>query len=254
MIVAGAASLSLLDPAYLIYTLLILRMIDVDRAARHLERGVHLREQSNMSKKRASRSGDFDFAIPMESGSNAVTARRAGDVTDLHLCVSPVEVELSIALRHMAKAINLALKYDFIETPLDGIYRASRVRDGKVSILHADYFGLGDGMMASFGKAAKSFALTLKGPDPASPEGKKWIKQHGGGSLGGVLNLMGRKLNLLQEFEDKVPIYVEQLLDRLEAKRIVTDWNRDEWTIETAVVGLDVIMTPKKKKRARRRG
>lgn len=208
-----------------------------------------------MSKKRVDRSGEFDFAIPVGSG-KAVTARRAGDVTDLELCVSPSEVEQSIALRHMAKGINLALKYDFIESPLDGIYRASRVRDGRVYIMHADYFGLGDGLMASFGKSAKSFALTLKGPDPASPEGKKWIKQNGGGSLRGVLNLVGRKLDLLQEFEDKVPIYVEQLLDRLEAKKIVTDWNRDEWSIETTVIGLDVMMTPKsvtKKKRSRKR-
>ncbi len=196
-----------------------------------------------MSKKRSGRDDNFDFAIPM-SGGKSVTARRAGDVTDLELCVSPTEVKVPIALRHMAKAINLALKYDFIETSLDGVYRASRVRDGCVHIMHSDYFGLGDGIMASFGKAAKSFALTLKGPDPASPEGKKWIKQHGGGSLRGVLNLVGRKLDLLQEFEDKVPTYVEQLLDRLEAKKIVTHWNRDEWNIETTVVGLDVIMKP----------
>ena len=214
-----------------------------------------------MSKKRAQESDGFDFAIPV-GGQNAVTARKAGDVTDLELCVSPRQVDSSVALRHMAKAINLALKYDFIETSLDGVYRASRVRNGQVHVMHCDYFGLGDGMMASFGKAAKSFALTLKGPDPASPEGKKWIKKYGGGSLRGVLDLAGRKLNLLQEFEDMVPTYVEQLLDRLEAKKIVTDWNRDEWNIETAVIGLDVIITPKKemskrtakkKKRSRKR-
>ncbi len=33
---------------------------------------------------------------------------------------------------------------------------------------------------------------------------------------------------MLQEFEDKVPFYVEQTLDRLEAKRIIRDWNRNE--------------------------
>ena len=192
-----------------------------------------------MAKKHAENSDGFDFAIPM-GGSGSVTARRAGDVTDLELCVSPQLVEQNIALRHMAKAINLALKDDFIETPLDGVYRASRVRKGRVYIHHYDYFGLGDGIMASFGKAAKSFVLTLKGPDPASPDGKKWIKQHGTGTTRGVLDLIGRKLNLLQEFEDKVPIFVEQILDRLEAKKIVTHWNRDEWTIETTLVGMDV--------------
>lgn len=204
-----------------------------------------------MSKKRGSKSGDFDFAIPLD-GSKTVTARRAGELADLQLCISPSEVEKAMALRHMAKAINLALKSDFIETPLDHIYRASRVRDGRVHIMHADYFGLGDGIMASFGKAAKSFSLTLKGPDPASPEGKKWIKQNGGGSLGGVLNLVGRKLNLLQEFEDMVPTYVEQILDRLESKRIVTHWSRDEWTIDTTAIGLDVLMTPKGRAGTRR--
>ncbi len=206
-----------------------------------------------MSKKKrgssgAGESGGFDFAIPLQGG-KAVTARKAGDVTDLELCVSPVEVDRSTALRHMAKAINLALKYDFIETQLDGVYRASRVRDGRVLIMHSDYFGLGDGIMASFGKAAKSFTLTLKGPDPASPEGKKWYKKYGRGSLRGVFDLAGRKLNLLQEFEDMVPTYVEQLLDRLEAKKIITHWNRNQWNIETSLVGLDVIMTPKGKPR-----
>ena len=49
---------------------------------------------------------------------------------------------------------------------------------------------------------------------------------------------------LLQEYEDKVPFYVEQTLDRLEAKRIIRDWNRNEWKIETTIIGLDIIMTP----------
>ena len=194
-----------------------------------------------MGKQRA-RGNGFDFAVPVEGQS--VTARRAGDVDDLEFCVSPALVEEVIALRHMAKAINLALKNDFIETELDGIYRASRVRDGSVHIMHNDYFGLGDGILASLGKATKSFTLTLRGPDPASPEGKKWIRENGGGALGGVLNLLLRKLNLLQEFEDKVPVFVEQMLDRLEAKKVVTDWHRDEWSIETTTIGLDVVITP----------
>ena len=55
---------------------------------------------------------------------------------------------------------------------------------------------------------------------------------------------MGRKLNLLQEYEDKVPVYLGQTLDRLEGKKMITDWNEDEWKIETTVLGLDIIMTP----------
>ena len=63
-------------------------------------------------------------------------------------------------------------------------------------------------------------------------------------STAGVLNLIGRKLNLLQEFEDKVPVYVEQTLDRLEARRVITDWHRDEWEVTTTLIGLDVVIHP----------
>ena len=149
-----------------------------------------------------------------------------------------------MALRNLAKALNLALKSDFIESPLDGVYKAARVRNGMVQILHTDYIGLGDGVFASLGKAAKSFCLTMRGPDAASPEGQAWIEEHGGGALGGILNLLGRKMNLLQEFEDKVPVYVEQTLDRLEAARVVTDWHRNEWEISTTLIGLDVMIRP----------
>jgi len=113
-----------------------------------------------------------------------------------------------------------------------------------VQILHQDYIGLGDGFFAQVGKLNKSFQLTLKGPDAASPEGKKLIKENKGGMVSGIFDLMGRKLNLLQEYEDKVPVYLGQTLDRLEAKRIITEWNADEWLIETSTIGLDVKMTP----------
>ena len=84
----------------------------------------------------------------------------------------------------------------------------------------------------------------MRGPDAASPEGQAWIEQHGRGALRGIFNLLGRKMNLLQEFEDKVPVYVEQTLDRLEAARVVTDWHRNEWEISTTTIGLDVIIRP----------
>lgn len=186
---------------------------------------------------------EFGFAIPAGKA-ETIVARRTGELTDLQLCISPSQVGVKLAARNLAKAINLALEADFIETPLDGLYRAARVRNGKITVYHDDYFGLGDGLMASLGKTVKSFTLTLKGPDPVSTEGKKWVKQNGGGSLSGVLNLIARKLNLLQEFEDEVPTYVQQMLDRLEARKIVTHWNRDEWKVETTTIGLDVILTP----------
>ena len=187
---------------------------------------------------------DFSIGLTEQSGGKPITARRAGDIADLQLCISPVRQPIPVALRNLAKALNLALKSDFIETPLDGVYKAARVCNGAVQILHRDYIGLGDGVFASLGKAAKSFCLTMRGPDAASPEGQVWIEQHGGGALGGILNLLGRKMNLLQEFEDKVPVYVEQTLDRLEAARVVTDWHRNEWGISTTLIGLDVLIRP----------
>lgn len=186
----------------------------------------------------------FSIGLSQQANEGPITARRAGEIADLRLCVSPVQQPVAKALRNLAKALNLALQDDFIETPLDGVYKAARVRHGAVQILHRDYIGLGDGVFASLGKAAKSFSLTLKGPDAASPEGQAWIEKHGGGAVGGVFNLLGRKLDFLQEFEDKVPTYVEQTLDRLEATHTITDWSRDEWRISTTVIGLDVRIHP----------
>ncbi|MHB0955442.1 MAG: hypothetical protein ACYC0X_03595 [Pirellulaceae bacterium] len=195
---------------------------------------------------RTARPGGMDFAIGLTNpaSGNPITARKAGDIADLLLCISPARQPVALALRNLAKALNLALKSDFIETPLDGVYKASRVRNGMVEILHRDYIGLGDGIFASIGKAAKSFSLTMRGPDAASPEGRAWIQEHGRKPIGGFFNLLGRKLNLLQEFEDKVPVYVEQTLDRLEGARVVTDWHRNEWQISTTLIGLDVLIQP----------
>jgi hypothetical protein len=188
---------------------------------------------------------DFAVAIPSDEP-GTITARQAGGMTDLALCVSPGKVGERKALQHLAKAINLALKSDFIETDLDEVYKAARVYKGAVRIQHVDYIGLGDNLFAQIGKTAQSFRLTFRGPDAGSPEGKEWIAEHGGGAISGILNLIARKLDFLQEFEDKLPVFTEQLLDRLEATRVITDWHRDEWLIETTFVGLDVILTPKR--------
>ncbi len=37
---------------------------------------------------------------------------------------------------------------------------------------------------------------------------------------------------------------IEQTLDRLEARRVITDWSRDEWEISTSMIGLDVAIEP----------
>jgi hypothetical protein len=171
------------------------------------------------------------------NAAGGITVRTAGGLQDMRLPVSPRAVPL-------AKAINLALTNEFLETPLDDVYASARVRKGVVEILHGDYFGLGDGLFASIGKVGKSIQLTFRGPDPASPEGKKRFEKEGRSALGGLFNVIGRKMDLLQEFEDQVPTYVEQMLDRLEAAGMIFGWSRDEWEITTKAIGLDVILTP----------
>jgi hypothetical protein len=178
-------------------------------------------------------------------GSKGVTARVAGGMVDLELPVSLKKVSKKVALENLAKAINLALQSEFLETPLDVVYKAARVKKGIVYILHQDYIGLGDGILAQVGKGVKSIRLTLTGPDPGSPEGKAlYAETKRSRPVSGLLSLLGRKLNLIQEFEDKVPMFVEQMLDRLEATRTIVGWTRSEWIIETEVIGLDASIRP----------
>jgi hypothetical protein len=175
-----------------------------------------------------------------------VTARSAGGLRDMALCVSPAKVPVAKALQNLAKAVNLALTHDFLETELDVVYKAARVRNGAVEIVHEEYIGLGDGVLASLGKVGKSIQLTFRGPDPASPTGEKVFQEKGRHRpLAGLVNFLGRKLNLLQEYEDQVPSYVEQMLDRLEAANMITDWDRGDWDITTKVIGLDVVIKPR---------
>jgi hypothetical protein len=57
--------------------------------------------------------------------------------------------------------------------------------------------------------------------------------------------LIGRKLDLVAEYEDRVPAYVEQMFDRLEASGIILGWDRNDWEIWTTPIGLDIRITPK---------
>lgn len=184
--------------------------------------------------------------VSTPSGTGTITARQAGSIIDMMLPVSPGKVPVKQALQNLAKAINLALQSDFLQTELDHVYKAARVRQGMVQILHQDYIGLGDGVFAKIGRAAKSFQLTLRGPDPASPEGKQLFDKCGGKKrpFRGLIDLLGRKMDLIQEYENQVPMYVEQMLDRLEAARMIVGWSRDEWQITTTVIGLDVELRP----------
>lgn len=184
---------------------------------------------------------DLSIAI-QQPGQDVVTARIAGELRDLRLCVSPRREKPSVALRNMAKAINVALQGDFLETRLEPVYDAARVHRGTVEILHRDYIGLGDGFMASIGKVARSFVLTLKGPDPVAPAAKE--DDYKGGPVTGLMNLLARKLDLVQEFEDMVPSFVAQMLDRLESVQMIVDWYREEWEITTKRIGLDAVLRP----------
>ncbi|MCB9891743.1 MAG: hypothetical protein H6833_08860 [Planctomycetes bacterium] len=189
--------------------------------------------------------GDLSIAINGKGvPDEPITARVAGGWVDMEMPVSPDEVGTKKALQNLAKAANLALAEDFLETELEPAYEAARVRKGRVEILHRDYIGLGDGFFATLGRAAKSVQLTLQGPDPASPKGRKAIEAGHGGPIRGVFDLIGRKMNLIQEYEDKIPAFVEQMFDRLEAVRMIRGWDRNDWKIETTNVGLDIHITP----------
>jgi len=57
--------------------------------------------------------------------------------------------------------------------------------------------------------------------------------------------LIGRKLDLVAEYEDRVPAYVEQMFDRLEGSGIILGWDRNDWEIWTTRIGLDIRVAPR---------
>lgn len=179
------------------------------------------------------------------AGGGTITARRAGGLRDMGMEVEPRKVGVKAALQHLAKAINIAFQTDFGENYLESVYQAAIVRRGEVHIIHKEYFGFGDGWFGEFGKLIRSMELTLEGPDPVSPEGRQRIIDKGPASIRGILNLIGRKLDLVTEYEDRVPAYLEQTFDRLEASGIITGWNRNDWAIRTTSIGLDIRIAPR---------
>jgi len=193
--------------------------------------------------------GDMNLAVAVssEGGSSVVTARRAGGLRDMGLDVNPRTVGLKGALQHLAKAVNIAFQTDYGENYLESVYQAAIVRNNEVHIIHREYFGFGETWFGQFGMLLRSLQLTLEGPDPASPEGQKRIAEKGPATIRGILNLVGRKLDLVAEYEDRVPAYVEQMFDRLEASGIIAGWDRDDWNIWTTAIGLNVRIAPKVK-------
>jgi hypothetical protein len=182
---------------------------------------------------------------PGANESGTVTARRAGGLRDMVMEVNPQKVGVKAALQHLAKAVNIAFQTDFGENYLESVYQAAIVRRGEVYIIHKEYFGFGDNWFGEFGRLIRSLELTFEGPDPASPEGRKRIEEKGPSSIRGLLNLIGRKLDLVAEYEDRVPAYVEQMFDRLEASGIILGWDRNDWEIWTTQIGLDIRIAPK---------
>ena len=178
-------------------------------------------------------------------GGGTVTARKAGGLKDLELDVDPGKVGLKGALQHLAKAVNIAFQSDFGENFLESVYQAAIVRKDEIHIVHREYFGFGESWFGRFGRLLRSLQLTIEGPDPASPEGRKRIAEKGPATIRGLLNLVARKLDLVAEYEDRVPAYVEQMFDRLEASGIIVGWNRNDWEITTTSVGLDIRIGPK---------
>jgi hypothetical protein len=174
-----------------------------------------------------------------------VTARKAGGLRDLALEVDPDDIGIKGALQHLAKAINIAFQSDYGENYLEAVYQAAIVRNNEVVIVHREYFGFKDNWFGQFGMLLRSMQLTLEGPDPGSPEGQQRIRDQGPATIRGIFNLIGRKLDLVAEFEDRVPAYVEQMFDRLEASGIINGWDRDDWDIWTTSIGLNIKIAPK---------
>ena len=191
---------------------------------------------------------DVPISVAIAAGSSnggTVTARKAGGLRDMALSVNPRDVGVKAALQHLAKAVNIAFQADFGENFLESVYQAAIVRRGEVNIVHKEYFGFGDSWFSQFGRLIRSMELTLDGPDPASPEGQKRLAEKGPSTIRGILNLIGRKLDLVAEYEDRVPAYVEQMFDRLEASGIILGWDRNDWDIWTTRIGLDIRIAPR---------
>ena len=188
--------------------------------------------------------GELPLGVAVSADSGTVTARRAGGLRDMGLDVDPTRAGVPVALQHLAKAVNIAFQSDFGENDLESVYQAAIVRRGEVQIIHREYFGFGDNWFGNFGRLLRSMQLTFEGPDPASPEGRRRFAEKGPASIRGVFNLLGRKLDLVAEYEDRVPAFVAQMFDRLEASGIIVGWDRGHWEIRTTAVGLDIRIGP----------
>ena len=197
-------------------------------------------------------SGDISLGVAVSADPSAggtVTARKAGGLRDMAMEVDPDTVGVKAALQHLAKAINIAFQTDYGENYLEAVYQAAIVRNGEIHIIHREYFGFRDTWFGQLGMLLRSMQLTLEGPDPVSPEGQKRITDKGPATIRGLFSPLGRKLDLVAEFEDRVPAYVEQMFDRLEASGIIIGWDRDDWEIDTTTIGLNIRIARKQREK-----
>ncbi len=195
-----------------------------------------------------SASGDVSLgvAVAADGGSGGVvTARKAGGLRDVAMEVDPDQIGVQAAVQHLAKAINIAFQTDYGENYLEAVYQAAIVRRGEIHVVHKEYFGFRETWFGELGMLLRSLQLSMEGPDPVSPEGQRRIAEKGPATIRGLLNLLGRKLDLVAEFEDRVPAYVEQMFDRLEASGIIIGWDRADWDIWTTKIGLNIRIAPK---------
>jgi hypothetical protein len=198
-------------------------------------------------------SNDLSLGVAISAdgaSGGTVTARKAGGLRDMGLGVDPQTVGVKAALQHLAKAVNIAFQTDYGENYLEAVYQAAIVRNGEIRIVHKEYFGFGDSWFSQIGMLFRSMQLTFDGPDAASPEGQKLIAEKGPATIRGLFNVIGRKLDLVTEFEDRVPAYVEQMFDRLEGSGIIVGWDRADWEITTTTIGLNIRIIPRSKDEA----
>ena len=201
-------------------------------------------------------SGDLSLGVAVSAdtpGAGRSPPGRPAASATWRMDVDPDVVGIQAALQHLAKAINIAFQTDYGENYLEAVYQAAIVRNGEIHIIHREYFGFRETWFGQLGMLLRSMQLTLEGPDPASPEGQKRIAEKGPATIRGLFNLLGRKLDLVAEFEDRVPAYVEQMFDRLEASGIIVGWDRDDWEIWTTTIGLDIRISPEAQGGARPR-
>ena len=143
--------------------------------------------------------------------------------------------------------MNIAFQTDYGENYLESVYQAAIVRNGEIHIVHREYFGFRRHLVRPVRHAPPLAAADARRPRPGLARGAEADRREGRRPRSaGLLNLLGRKLDLVAEYEDRVPAYVEQMFDRLEASGIIVGWDRDDWDIWTTKIGLNIRIAPKR--------